>query len=602
MKCESTKDGIVVTGSRYTVEFMPERLLAVLKAGPSFYYGMSLLGAVDTLEACDTSQAAPRIAVVSSTGDEVIVRLDADSSCWRNKTHVYAFREGEIEYWTELTGKGSVERVYFFRGTIDGNEVGSVPGFTQIFSPMPNFIEKQEFHANEYSAIASGNSQAILGSVRGLGLHGAPLCFVLHAGESSPFLCAGVLAKPGQYNFFAYEMNHLSKTARSAAEPIVGTQAFSLDYQGHQQVDGKWETPHLVLQFSEGRMDAVRDYVRRLEAYGGTVPRTRPYEAWTYQPICCTWHEQVALGTKGLRKTNFSFKEAESGSYFNYVTQENCVRWLDLLEQHDVRPGTFIVDAKWQAQNGDPTADLNKFPDMRGFVDQCHKRGIKVILWINAWDREGVPDEECLRMHGKAALVDPTQPAYRKRVAKYLHRLLSGDPGCYDADGLKVDGLSGSPGDVDMTTHGGVYGFELQRCLLELLYAESKKAKPNCVMGQYTAFPYFADLCDLVRTGDLYTIKGDPLTANRFRAEILRIVMPQVAIDTDGSLRFNCVRGVAEVLQGTPAQGVPCIYQAEWLRQHRDFCIPTIRQFASGDYAAIRQHWQQYRDQLKKHT
>jgi len=599
MKCSTTKDRIVVTGSHYTVEFMTERLLAVLKSGPLFYYGMSLLSAVDTLEGGDTAEAEPKITVVSSTKMEVTVRLDSDSSRWKKKTHVYVFRDDEIEYWTEVVGKGSVERVYFFRGTVEGNEVGSVPGFTQIFSPMPNFIEKQEFHANEYTVIAAGNTQAILDSVRGLGLHGAPLCFVLHEGEASPFLCAGILAKPGEYTFFAYEMNYLSKTARSAAEPIVGTQAFSLDYQGHQQVDGRWETPHLILRFSEGRMDAVRDYVRRLEAYGGTVKRTRKYEAWTYEPICCTWHEQVALGTKGLQKTNFSFKDAESGSYFNYITQENCVRWLDLLEKNGIRPGTFIVDAKWQAQNGDPATDLKKFPDMRGFVDMCHKRGVKVILWFCAWDREGVPDEECLRVNGKPMLVDPTHPVYRKRTAGFLHRLLSDDPGCYNADGLKVDGLTGSPGELDMTTHGGVYGFELERCLLELLHTESKKAKPNCVMGQYTAFPYFADLCDLVRTGDLYTIKGDPLTANKFRADIQRIVMPHVAIDTDGSLRFNCVRGVAEMLQDTPEQGVPCIYQAEWLRQHRDFCIPTIRRFAPEDYEAIKLYWQQYRKQLR---
>jgi hypothetical protein len=143
-----------------------------------------------------------------------------------------------------------------------------------------------------------------------------------------------------------------------------------------------------------------------------------------------------------------------------------------------------------------------------------------------------------------------------------------------------------------------VAGFELARSLLDLLYAESKKAKPESIIGQFTAFPYFADLCDFARTGDLYTIKGDPSSANKFRTDIQRIVMPKVAIDTDGAQRFNYIHKFEDICLRTPLSGVPCIYQAEWLMQARDFCVPVIRPLQADDYASIKQDWQRYKKDL----
>lgn len=589
---------IIISSPKYTVEFIPEKLLAVLHLGPSFYYGMSLLSAVDTMDACDKSQATPKITVLSSNSSMVTIRVNADSSIWEKKEHYYVFREKEIEYWTEINGEGKIDRAYFFRGNVEGNELASVPGFTQIFSPQPNFIEKQEFHANEYSAIAVGNYKEIFDGVRGLGLHGAPLCFVFHEGDSSPFLSAGILAKPGQYQFHAFEINHMPKTAR-VSEPIVATQALSLAYHGHQVVDGHWETPHLLLRFTDSRMAAVDDYVRRLEEYGGTIRRNKGYEAWTFQPIYCTWHDQVAIAKKGCRKSNLTFKEMESGdAYSESCTQANCVKWLELLEAHGILPGSFIIDAKWQILNGDPVVDSKKFPDLRGMIDLFHKKGVKLILWFNGWDREGLPDEECLELDGQPVKADPTNPAYRQRVAKFMHLMLSKDDNCYNADGLKVDGMTGTPGGPTLRTHGGVAGFELARSLLDLLYAESKKAKPESIIGQFTAFPYFADLCDFARTGDLYTIKGDPSSANKFRTDIQRIVMPKVAIDTDGAQRFNYIHKFEDICLRTPLSGVPCIYQAEWLMQARDFCVPVIRPLQADDYASIKQDWQRYKKDL----
>ena len=149
-----------------------------------------------------------------------------------------------------------------------------------------------------------------------------------------------------------------------------------------------------------------------------------------------------------------------------------------------------------------------------------------------------------------------------------------------------------------MKTYGGLYGFELARALLELIYSEAADAKPDCALGQFTASPYFADLCDFARTGDLYTVKGDPVTTNKFRAGIQKLVMPDVAVDTDGALRFNYAAPDSIVLEEQEKIGVPCVYQAETLIQRRNLCVPTILPLNERQYALIAESWRRYRSNL----
>jgi len=581
MRIDERSGKIVISSTNYEVAFVPEKLLAILQKD-GFYYGMCMLSAVDTLNARDAGQCAPEISVVEKTEHAVHVTIRSDSSIWQQKICHYLFQDEQVEYWIELHGQGQVDRVYYFRGLIEGNEVASVPGFTQIFSPQANFIEKQVFHANEYTAIAAGNDENVFKSVGAFALHGAPLCFVFHDEGKPACLAAGILAKAGEYQFHAFEVNHGEH----------GTQALSLAYHGHLQVNGIWHTPRVRLQFGPDRFKLIENYLAALAKYGGTVKRDRPYEPWTYRPIYCTWHDQEAAAMQNARKSKFSFaRDNLLPQFFAQCNQANCERWLGLLKRHGVKPGTIIIDAKWQVLAGDPFADEAKFPNLRGFVDACHADGIKVMLWFNGWDREGIPDEECIYVNGKPAHADPTNPAYRKRAAAYIRRMLSDEPGCYNADGLKVDGMTATPGGRTLKTHSGSAGFELAREFLKLLFDAAKATKEESAIGQFTACPYLADLCDIARTGDLFTIKGDSITTNAFRARIQRLVMPQVAIDTDGAQEFNYVLPFREIIEKQAEIGVPCIYQAELLLQQRLYCIPQIRPLTDDDYAAIARVW-----------
>jgi len=99
MNTQERNGRLTITSSHYVAQFIPERLLAVLRQG-SLYYGMSLLSAIDTLDRCDTDKRAPELVVAEKTASRVHVQLRADSSIWRKKVHHYLFHEDHVEYWT----------------------------------------------------------------------------------------------------------------------------------------------------------------------------------------------------------------------------------------------------------------------------------------------------------------------------------------------------------------------------------------------------------------------------------------------------------------------------------------------------------------------
>ena len=597
-----TESTTSIIGSNYEMTIVPERMMAILRGDNDFYYGMCLISAIDALSEKDKTLTKPEVSVAECPErNGVVVEIARDSNIWKKVIHRYLLKSDSLVYETEIQGEGSIGRAHFFRGVFQETELASAPGFDRVFSPQANFIEKQEFHVNEFQSIGVGNYKDVQDSVWGFALHGAPLCYVCHNSGNAPYMSVGILAKPGEYMFHAFEMNYLSESdKRDIPDSIVGTEAFSLPYDGHINVSGTWKSPKLLMRFACDKTSALKTYLSDLSEYGGAPKRALPYESWTFNPVFCTWHEQVALGIDEKLSPNKSFDETENSDvFFNHLTEANCRRWLATLREHDIEPGTIILDAKWQKNVGDPIADTKKFPDLRGFIDECHAKGQKVVLWHNGWDREGVPDDECCMLDGKPVAVDPSNPKYKARVREYARRLFGDGEGCYDADGLKVDGMTATPMGSTLKTFNSLYGFELARALLALLYDEAKAVKKECAIGQFTACPYFADKCDFARTGDLYTVRGDPNATNAFRAEMQRIVMPAVPIDTDGALRFNYAAPDDSVLAKQNELGVPCLYQAETLVQRRNFCMEIVEKISESQYESIAKAWDAYKDNRK---
>jgi hypothetical protein len=266
------------------------------------------------------------------------------------------------------------------------------------------------------------------------------------------------------------------------------------------------------------------------------------------------------------------------------------------LESEDLAPGTITIDDKWQAAYGTNEPDEAKWPDLRGWIDERHAKGQRVLLWWKAWDPEGLPPELCIRNPDGAPLaLDPSNPAACEELRRVVLRMLS--PDGLDGDGLKIDFTARTPSGRALTTHGSGWGIALLHRLLAVVYAAAKEAKADALIVTHTPHPSFADVTDMIRLNDMVLVDGHaplpPVVPQmRYRADVVRAAMPDLPIDTDDW----CVPNLATwraFLDVKLDFGVPALYY----NSHVD---ATGEAFEHQDYDALRRAWASWRERTSK--
>lgn len=564
----------------------------------NFYYWLTPLSRCDTVDNSDTTLAMPQIRILEESQDHCHLTAQIESSIWDEKQAHFIFTPDGMEHYVTIKGKGRLERQYFFLGLLNGICLGSVGGFDYFVPGCPTFIGKDRFFTNEYFSVNVTNETTYWG----LALNSGPLFYSFHKKKTESCFWAGIIAGKGQNVFESFDFNHKPAEVLATHDNIINTQSFSLAYSGHLFVDGQWESPHIFLGHSPDRNTALKSYCQLLEerdAIAKPVPAPAA-QSWWRKPIFCGWHEQVAQNYKQIQDTQASMLELETGAAItDMCTQDNYQRWLDILLDQKIPIGTVIIDSKWQKYFATFEVDENKWPDMRGFIDSCHEKNIHVILWQNAWGTEGLGEDECILRSGKSIAADPTSPTYLKRLRSGIEYMLSTDSACLNADGFKIDYTNRIPVGAGFKTKADIYGFELQYTYLKAVYDTTKKVKPDCLISLFTANPYYRDVCDMIRLGDLYSVYGRPVDTLRQRAEIVAIAMPSKPIDTDGNFEFSIATDFIQELCEQVKIGVPTIYNAEYVYQHRSFVEPACTKLTDSDYDRIRRIMTGYINKLQ---
>jgi hypothetical protein len=564
----------------------------------NFYYWFTPLCRVDTINAVDKTIGTPSMKKNEDGDGNNIFEIDFKSTVWQEKKAYVTFSKDSVEYFVKVKGKGVIDRVYYFTGILDEQLFGSVPGFDTFIPGCTNFLTKKELFTNEFFSISANNDTTHWGH----SLCSGPFMYMFSRHESETKIWSGLVAEKGCNTFDSFDFNHKPPEMERESESILNTQAFSINYSGHLSVDGEWRSPSLFIGFSKNRISAIKDYCLLLEKKK-SIPKAdsgKIKHQWHRNPIFCGWHEQLSLGRMKMNAKTLSKEELERGSFImDECTQENHEKWNDILRENRIPFGTLIVDAKWQKELALFNVDVRKWPDMRGFIDSCHAQGIKVLLWIQAWTMEGLDESLCIRKDGTPVAMDPSNPAYRKILEDGVEHMLSSAPGGLNADGLKIDGTDGIPCGKGVKNFGDVYGFELQHLYTEIIYKKALSIKKDALISLYIANPYFRDVCNMVRLGDLYTVYGRPIDTLRERADVVKTAMKGKPIDTDGNLRFSIEDDYMMELDEQLAIGIPCIYQAENLYQHRSFVKPVFRKFTKQDYGAIRNVFEKHLESEK---
>ncbi len=568
-----------VFGNQYSLEFTKDRPFVYLYNSSSEttrkhrIAELFVLSSIHTIYGRDdTTQTGPWR--VEEGLDETVISIEASSSVWQSKLIRFRCLPERFLYEVELQGSGEISEAVYFGGFSSASLrwgsgfFWSGQRFKQGFNPEPNCVETYTFHPDSYSAINMTG-----GPLPGRGdwfFTPPPFCFAFQTHKQ--WLSLSIEARAGENRFCDYQY-HGSRSAFHLA----------LDYNGHTCVDGRYLLPAVAFEFGPDPYTLLAGHVRHLREAGyAPTPAAGVKPAWWSEPIFCGWGAQCY-------QASLSDHPAP-----DYAAQENYEGYLATLADHDIDPGTIVIDDKWQETYGENQVDREKWPDLPGFIHARHSAGQHVLLWIKAWDPQGIPAAECITNAGSLPLaVDPTNPAFQGRLRRSIRRMLS--TGGYNADGLKIDfsaRIPNGPG-IKMYDAAGAWGLELMRLYLSIIHDEAHRVKADAFIITHTPHPYLADLVDAIRLNDINT-DHNVTRQMAHRARVAEIACPEALIDMDNwPMRDKATW--REYLAAKPGLGVPALYFAS----HID---TTGEPFTEADYAALRAAWAAYRSTLNNYS
>ncbi len=531
----------------YSIDFR-EKEFAVFVGGNE-WFRLPVNSCVDTKEKADTDFNAINLQI-EETENSITAVWQTSSNLWYEKVYKIYADENGFHYTFNIKGEHKVFKIRYFTSKSNPSH-HDVAGYL-----LPIATHKSR---NNLTKSVFENGEIALG-------YFAPPPFVYPfymAGETGWF-GLGLTAKAGQYNFDRFLYNN--------------DFTFELPLYNRTEVNGEWEAPGIWGGYGEDALDVIAAY-SSWHYDTGLCKRqnTENRPTWWRGPIFGTWGEQMTIGAK-------------IDVYPDVLADEDtCEKMYQTLKDRGLRPNIFIIDAKWQIAHGVLEVDKSKWRDMRAFVDKLHAEGTHVLLWIRSFNNEGLEHWECVKSLTNPIASDPTNPKFIERIKKNLHTLLSSDEGCMNCDGFKVDFINCIPeGDNILTYKKGIYGVELIKEWLSLLYTTSKQIKPDALLNVSCAHPYMAEVTDHVRLHDIYEETCAACSIQGYRAQIAQAVYPGTLIDCDSPGPYSH-RNFLEFVKFQSKIGIPCLY---WLSGKYETPMDE------DDINAIRAEWDKYKKNL----
>jgi len=569
MIARSKKEALRFTSETYRLTFLDDRpFVRVESAQGEGLAELFVLSSVHSLHGRDDTTRIGEWEVDEQL-EVTIFRLRVESSLWKAKEYCFRCFENRFIYDVEIEGDSQLAEVNYFGGYYSGQPrwgsgfFWSGQRFSSVFNSEPNTAE------NNYVPPESNATIDLMGVPlpgRDDWFFTPPLfCFVAQLKEG--WLALGVETMAGQNRFTEYRYH-----GKPSAFHL------SLSYDGQTFVNGSYQLPAIGFDFANDEYAALERHVKSLSAIqhssfqSSDTGQTKPN--WWRTPIFCGWGAQCYLAS------------SQGGSAPDYARQAVYEGFLQTLDAEEINPGIVVLDDKWQSTYGENQADASKWHDLPGFIASQHAFERKVLLWLKAWDAEGLPVDECItNAAGLPIACDPSNPAFERRLRLSVRQMISAQG--YDADGFKIDFTARIPAGPNLNIHGDIWGLELMRLYLSILHSEAKRIKQDALIMTHTSHPYLRDVVDMIRLNDINS-GPDINQSMTHRARVAAIACPNIIIDTDDWPMPNKAAWRAYTrLQ--PELGVPSLYYVT----HID---STGEALDVEDYQLIRDAWAQYRD------
>ncbi len=480
---------------------------------------------------------------------------EAESTVWDKKTYIADIYPDGLLFKIKVKGKGTPTAVKYFCGKNGTNNPGSEYQASHFTYPISQNATEIDL---TYSVATGGN-------ITSLYMTPPPFLYPFRSKEFKSIVSVGLIANKGEFNFKNFALKYQNDRIY-----------FELPLGGNKKVETEWETQAIWCGFSSDIFEAVKAYSdfhynRNLANHGPTEKHR-----WWKGPFYCGWGDHMDIGA------------AIYGDNFKCANQEFYSAISDRIDELGLKPTAIIIDDKWQEEYGTMLPDKSKWPDLRKFTDDQHQKGRRVVLWLKAWANNGINDDECITLNGKALCVDPTNPKFIKRIYDTFYTLLSSDEGCYNCDGFKIDFVDETvivPG-VKVYDQSK-YGLELMKELLMLFYNSAKCAKSDALINNSVCHPYFAETTDQIRLHDYQSSLRNQMEVMTYRRDLYAAAIPNALIDTDSACNDD-YRNAKEYYLNAVKLGIPDIYKVFDPYYTNEFG------FTDEDWAEIRAVWEEY--------
>lgn len=347
-----------------------------------------------------------------------------------------------------------------------------------------------------------------------------------------------------------------------------------------------YHAPDLLLTFPEDEWAGEVLFRKKLLEKGlihDMVPEKKNFPAWWQRPTVCTYGDQMLD-----LQYNWYTDDDWGCQGFNL---EWLSAWLDDSERFlGNNEFTIIVDAFWQyAWSAEPKADMSRFPNFRAFIDKCHKRGHKVLLWTPPFtdardngfvplsEKFGVLTEKCSTGLSKDRYyIDFTSDnaeAYLNAVARGFFGNGEGELNC---DGLKMDFLASfMPVKDGIHAHPekgigmkGIYRF------YEMFDRAARKVKEDVFLDGSSCDPRIDAVLHINRLHDIQQVYEE----RELRARASCLAAPGMIMDSDGAIMLST--WVKETYLAATLYSTPSLYYVK--KFHDGLSLPIKEMKALG--------------------
>lgn len=268
-------------------------------------------------------------------------------------------------------------------------------------------------------------------------------------------------------------------------------------------------------------------------------PAVKRRHDWWREPLYCTWGDQTFLADHDV-ETNLLEQTADKVSPIISKLDEALVRRaVSVIRRERLPVRTILLDEGWNIARGDWHAHPQRFPNLRGLVDELHAQGFKVMVWWT-WAEiaahADIPADELaaggwLNKH-RCRWRDYSDPHIQNTYLKPLFRkLFSSDPGCYDLDGVKTDFLADKVHPETPLRDPSWRGEEVFfQKITGLFYREMCRHKPDALHLGCAGNYWLAEFMDLNRT---YDVHSSNWREHEERARMLQCTAPGVTVSYD---------------------------------------------------------------------